>query len=149
MTDLATPTIPVCRFSYGQWRASLAKKRCQDPSGLPIKKEDITRLIGPIVQLLPYTFGVEHYAGDIVVCGVMPLFLGYGEQPGLALWKFDEGTILVFNHLNRRLRGRIKVILVESELRSHLLRLIHQSREQQQLWTPQSMPEERDPHGPA
>lgn len=149
MTDLAPPTIPVCRFSYGQWRENLARRKTQDPSGLPIRKQDIKRVIGPVELTLPYVFGAEHYAADLVVCGELPRFLGYGEQPGWAIWLFSEGSLIVHNSLNRRLRGRIEVILVEGQLQPLLSRLVRLSREEQLGRASDIASEGRGPHDAA
>lgn len=145
MSDIATPTILDCRFSYGQWRASLAKKKEQDPSGIPVKV--IERLIGPVLIPLPYVFNKEGYAANLIVCGEPPLFIGFDEQPGWAIWQVSPETILIQNFLNRRCRARIEVIIVEGPLRCLLSRVIHLSKAEQQAWANQPTPEGSDPHG--
>ena len=145
MNDIVPPTIQTCRFSYHEWRVSLAQKKEQDPTGIPVKI--VKRVIGPVQVPVPYAFRGEAYATNIIVSGEEePKFIGFDEQPGWAIWQLGPETILVQNFLNRRCRARIEVIIVEGELRSHLSRLIHTSAEEQRAWAYRLTPEGRDPH---
>jgi hypothetical protein len=146
VSDIATPIITQCRFTYDEWRKSLALPERQDPGGVPVRH--IKRLIGPVEVCLPCAFPGEHYASDVIICGTA-VFVRYAEQPGWAVFVVGPDTIIIENKLTCGFRAKIRVTIIEGELMLTLRQLIHASREQQRAWASKHASVGSDPHGAA